>query len=226
MRIQDKLYRLGPGQVAFYFPGDSHHLEPVSKNWHVRWISMDGPLVKQIAEAFDLKRVPTHVGPCPEYLFEQLGETIVDPHPSSEIQASICAYHILAFAAGGTRLLRGRHSGKAMQIKDAIDREAMNPHFSVAVLAESCGIHRSTVSRLFSQEFGISPSEYLKRVRLNYGLTLLNESPLSVIEISRRCGFQDPVYFARLISEAWGQLPRELRGQEVEDRVRRKLNYV
>ncbi|MBN2712230.1 MAG: helix-turn-helix transcriptional regulator, partial [Planctomycetes bacterium] len=57
---------------------------------------------------------------------------------------------------------------------------------------------------------GISPSEYLQRLRMQRAFSLLRSSQMSVKEIAYACGFSDPAYFSRCIRDASGLTPRQL----------------
>ena len=73
-----------------------------------------------------------------------------------------------------------------------------------------CGFQRA-----FLQHFGVSPKQYIIKLRMNKALQLLVENKLSVKEISFLCGFSDDKYFSRAFREKYGYPPSQLRNRIV-----------
>ena len=66
-------------------------------------------------------------------------------------------------------------------------------------------------THLFHQRTGFSPLEYLTRLRLNHASQLMAETALSIAEIARAVGYEDPLYFSRLFRRKMGVSPTEFR---------------
>ncbi len=80
-------------------------------------------------------------------------------------------------------------------------------HLSRAELANAVGVSESHLSRIFHQEIGLGPWEYLLRLRLQVARTLLVTTGASIIEIAADTGFSDPAYFSRVFARENGQSP-------------------
>lgn len=63
----------------------------------------------------------------------------------------------------------------------------------------------------FVHHMGIPPVEYLTRVRIRSAAELLISTDLSISEISRCCGYENPFYFSRVFRERMGMPPSEYR---------------
>ncbi len=77
-------------------------------------------------------------------------------------------------------------------------------------LAELAGVGRVSPTHLahrFTARLGESPMRYLQRVRLEAGKRLLATTDLSVQEIARHVGFDDPLYFSRVLKRTTGASP-------------------
>lgn len=64
--------------------------------------------------------------------------------------------------------------------------------------------------KLFKKEMGVTPHRYLNDLRLNTAAKLLTEGYVgnaNVAEVSRRCGFQEPLYFSRMFKKKFGLAP-------------------
>ena len=71
-------------------------------------------------------------------------------------------------------------------------------------------ISASSLQRSFNPHFGMSPKQYLLKLRMNYALELLVENVLSVKEIAFACGFNDEKYFSRAFKSKYGYPPSQM----------------
>lgn len=69
----------------------------------------------------------------------------------------------------------------------------------------------STLQRAFGEYFGVSPKQYLIKLRMNHAFELLAEDRLSVREVAAACGFTDEKYFSRAFKKKYGYSPSQLR---------------
>lgn len=72
-------------------------------------------------------------------------------------------------------------------------------------------ISASTLQRLFLHHLGMSPKQYLTKLRLDRALSLLTEGNASVRTIAFACGFSDEKYFSRLFRKKYGCPPSQIR---------------
>lgn len=82
---------------------------------------------------------------------------------------------------------------------------------SVAQLAEECLLSRSYFSRAFRQSTGMSPHEWLQKMRVEKARQLLQQSCLNLSQISLDCGFADQSHFSRVFSRLVGCTPSSWR---------------
>lgn len=74
-------------------------------------------------------------------------------------------------------------------------------------LARDFHVTETYISRLFSRFAGMTFKTYLHSERLKKAVRLLDETNLSVGEISWQCGFESPSYFIRVFRAAFGMPP-------------------
>lgn len=91
----------------------------------------------------------------------------------------------------------------------------MEEHFcdstlNIQTMCEKGFLSASSLQRAFDRHFGISPKQYLSKLRMNRALELLSESTLSIKEIAYSCGFTDEKYFSRAFKEKYGCPPSQL----------------
>jgi transcriptional regulator GlxA family with amidase domain len=67
------------------------------------------------------------------------------------------------------------------------------------------------LNRIFHQELGISPWDYLNRYRIDRAKGLLQATDLPITEVAAQVGFEDSAYFSRVFHREVGQSPRFFR---------------
>jgi len=76
-------------------------------------------------------------------------------------------------------------------------------------LAANVGITRRQLERLFRTGMSESPAGFYLNLRLERGRQLLQQTDLSVMEVSLACGFESSSYFARCYKNRFQRPPRQ-----------------
>lgn len=82
-----------------------------------------------------------------------------------------------------------------------------DPALRMQDLQSDIPINPDYLRRLFRQEHGMAPHEYLTKLRLEHAAHLLRYEGVSVSEAAFRSGFYDPLYFSRLFHNRMGVTP-------------------
>lgn len=82
---------------------------------------------------------------------------------------------------------------------------------SVTGLAKEAGMSRSAFAREFKEAVGMTPMDFVARVRLNVAHRLLLSTGISVEGIALAVGFSSRSHFSRLFREHYGLDPTSLR---------------
>ena len=100
-----------------------------------------------------------------------------------------------------------------------VRREAdyINKHYTEEIdfdaMAARCNLSRSRFTHVFSDVFGVPPTQYRQNLRIELSSELLRFSELTIAEVVQRCGFRDPLYFSRVFRKLIGVTPSEYRDQ-------------
>ncbi|WP_439294619.1 helix-turn-helix domain-containing protein [Lonepinella sp. BR2882] len=68
-----------------------------------------------------------------------------------------------------------------------------------------------SLQRMVKEKLGITPQQYVNKLRLSYVYYQLKYSEKAIIEIALESGFSDSSYFSSCFKHEFGYCPRELR---------------
>jgi signal transduction histidine kinase/AraC-like DNA-binding protein len=84
--------------------------------------------------------------------------------------------------------------------------------FSRWEIASDIGVSEDYLSRVFSRELGVTPWDYLNRLRILQAKALLLNADDNIGNIARQVGFKDQAYFSRVFRKLTGLSPQSFRG--------------
>ncbi|HRV55013.1 MAG: helix-turn-helix domain-containing protein [Flavobacteriaceae bacterium] len=97
------------------------------------------------------------------------------------------------------------------QAEVLISENISNEQFGVSELADLMNMSRSNLLRKIKKDTGLSASQFIREIRLKKGMALLNETDLTVSEISYQVGFGNTSYFIKCFREYYGYSPGDAR---------------
>lgn len=84
-------------------------------------------------------------------------------------------------------------------------------NIKIGEIAESIGLNKNYFSSFFRQNFGITPQEYLIKYRINKACELMKNESLTISDISRSVGYNDPLGFSKIFKQIKGESPKKYR---------------
>lgn len=94
---------------------------------------------------------------------------------------------------------------------EAYLREHYTDKACASKLAGKLGYTEHHIRRVFSEEYGVTPDQYLLTLRLHLAKSLLTDSSLAVTRVAETCGFGSVRTFNRAFKEHYRLAPTELR---------------
>ena len=78
-------------------------------------------------------------------------------------------------------------------------------------LARAAGTSVRGLERAFGRDYGLSPRQYLRRLRMQTACQLLVSTRCTLAQVADRCGFADQSHFNRDFRRMTGMTPRSYR---------------
>lgn len=213
-----KTYNLKAGDLFFIYPGQlTKYRADVNDPWTYGWIGFHGFRAEEIARKMGLTREQ------PVRKTDRLGDirTCVDRMLMANslswtdqllrISGMLVIFAFLSEGIGEDT--EGMTEQSSEYVKKGIDfiRKNYMKDIKVNQIAESIGISRSYLTKVFHKAIFLSPQEYLINLRAQQAAYLLKQTDASIKEIAYSCGYSDGVSFSKSFKKMYGMSPRQYR---------------
>ncbi|HEV8582129.1 MAG TPA: helix-turn-helix transcriptional regulator [Thermoanaerobaculia bacterium] len=121
-----------------------------------------------------------------------------------ELLASLCR----SGEAFGTNLVQPRW---LLRVRDMLHDRFRDQELELRALAREARVHPASLTRAFRQAYGVTPSEYLRTLRLQWSMQELRVGERSLTEIALEAGFADQSHFSRAFRRQFGTTPGAVR---------------
>ncbi|MFW5976871.1 MAG: AraC family transcriptional regulator [Bacillota bacterium] len=104
-------------------------------------------------------------------------------------------------------------------IKKAVEYIEKNYSREIKVkdISKYLGLHRSYLYTIFKEKLSISPQEYIIKYRINKACELMKNTNLTIGDISRSVGYNDPMNFSKIFKKKKNIAPTEFRKIEKKE---------
>ena len=99
------------------------------------------------------------------------------------------------------------------QIRTLIIREYARPDFALDEAIRAMPFHYDYLRKLFKKEMGLTPLEYMTKLRMKKAESLLTgtgATGYTVSEVAELCGYENALYVSRVFKQYFGQAPSAL----------------
>jgi transcriptional regulator GlxA family with amidase domain len=108
--------------------------------------------------------------------------------------------------------IQARSAGPYAELIEALGQEPARA-WTVEDMAEACHQSVRTFYRKFTDSMGESPSSLLERLRVDYAVTLLKSTAISIKDVSRKSGFSSEQSMRRAFLRKQGVAPASLKSR-------------
>ena len=212
---------VGPGDVFFFDRNQIHNFSTDNREpCCYAWITFKGPGCSQLMLQAGFHRnmifKTENMAEIKEIFFEMLYRE----HPRQQIDLFFdsCLYQLLSYSTPSERNTDpptpSRKSSAETHIEKAliyIKAHHKEQDFQIETIGPAIGLNDIYFRKLFRQQLGISPKQYLIKYRIEAAITLLHTSNHSITEIATMVGFHDYRHFLEIFRRHTGQTPGSLR---------------
>ena len=208
--LDGKRHMIRPGDIWYYPTGSKHYFYPADDHFHYRWFTIEGPMADALFESVNISSGASYGGNCPEELFARLELDIKQSTLKKRLELLAVGFKILCTAAAGVKQKRPENNYLS-EARSIMENDFSNPELNIQTLAKILHINRVQLSRDFAIHYGVTPSDYLKNLRVQKAVALLRSSSLHLDKIATSCGFNSGDYLGKVIISATGKKPSEYR---------------
>ena len=97
------------------------------------------------------------------------------------------------------------------KLYDIVELRMAQSSFNVSALARELGISQRHLIRRVRETLGISPSGFIRMMRLERANQLLAADVGNVSEVAYKVGYNDPKHFSRVFKQVYGVSPSVVR---------------
>ncbi|MDQ1913882.1 AraC family transcriptional regulator [Paenibacillus sp. GD4] len=208
---------LEAGDLYCLFPHQPYTYYSLSEDRpavRLHWLAMDGPQLPQILSGIGMTvALPYARGILTAEAQTSLQRVLSQVSHSTKytflLQSDL--YYLFNKLELSSKNDRRRASNTTLWVQSA--KEFIDQHYTeklqVENLAEMFGLHRSHFTTAFTKITGLSPMQYIHRLRMELGAKLLQTTNLSVTEIALSTGYPELYSFSRAFKRYYGTAPTE-----------------
>ena len=211
LEVGQNIYRPKAGDVYLLHLGSQHRYYSDPKNpWEKMWFNIGGLLAQSLADSYGLSGINLVPDANLQDLFREGLDICEDCPPDAEEGITLLIHSIFMRLAESIRKQNPNMKKASLPLKNFLDR---NFDRSPTLQEMSGIIHRSESQtiRIFKNEWGTTPHQYLLAKKLSTAGTMLLNSPKAIKEIASEVGFEDEYYFSSIFKKKMGCSPKYYR---------------
>ena len=210
--------KLKSGQFVIISPKTYYkyrHINGETINYY--WIHFTGSEVSSLISKMELPLntvVDISVQDNIVRAFHRVFDEFIQPDKLHEISSSALLITLLTrFSRAVKGISEGHRKGHMLSATLQYMNRHYNEPLSIPFLAEYANVSYGYFRRLFKEITGITPSEYLTKIRMDNARLLLYRTDISIKEIAYQVGFSDQLYFTRMFTKVYGVSPTKFRAE-------------
>ena len=231
-------YTIGQYDAYLVTPADIHTLHPFSETESRVEITNIGFNEAVISEGVfnDLMKIngPLHASLSEDiyrsfqYIIQLIKQETSATEASQNRQRMLCNYLVLKF-------IELHHSQTHIRPNEPVDRNGSshknymyinkaisyikynfrNPRLTTRQVAHALFLTPNYFGELFYKHMGITCLDYIRKLKLNFAMSLLQQSNITIAEISEKSGYTNTSYFIKEFKSEFGMTPQCYRNQNV-----------
>ena len=213
MEVEGREIPLQKGDCILTFPGQTRYERADNADpWGFLWLSFQGESAGRFFEKMELTRQDPVLPGCAGTKIPELMEEIVAAADAAGLQNDfLLGARIFRFFDSCLRIRQGlgKNAPTGGYVERAIaylNAQYTRQELTVAELARFLGLNRSYLYEIFKGDTGLSPQEYLTRLRIRKSCELLQLPQTTAADAAYSVGYE-PSVFAKAFKRAMGMTP-------------------
>ena len=212
-------YQVKSGQGFMMFPHQvCTYIADHDIPWEYAWLEFDGLRAKETIELTGISRNQPIYRAHNKDIAETMKSEILYIVNHKDASPFHLIGHLYLFIDSLVRSSTSAKLGMGNSLRDFYIKEAFSfieqnfqNDISVEDIAASCGLNRSYFGKIFHENMGKSPQEFLISYRMTKATELLKLTGLSIADIGNAVGYPNQHHFSRAFKNVYGIPPRQWR---------------
>lgn len=212
---EGKRHEIAGGQYFLIYPGQLAYYEADRKEpWMYRWVEVSGAFCGELLSAAGFSKE----NPVLSDRTGEVGKAVAELTGAGHAEFSLIMgklWGLVHAMTDGRMQDTGKGRGSAY-VRKCENYMRMNLHKKIRVteLAAYAGIDRSYLSRIFREQKGQSPQQYLLKLKMETAAQHLKNKEISIKEAALCVGYDDPLEFSKQFRRHFQVSPGEWRRQQ------------
>ncbi len=224
-QVGQQIYQLHKGQGFLICPDIvTYYQADQDDPWQYSWVGFQGAKAKSYLDAAGL----TQENPIfheaedqilPNYIRQMVTASRMERGRETRLKGLLYLFLSRLIELGqGVDIHSTELSKKELYVKQAVEYIRMNYSWNISIkqLAGYVGLDRSYLCMLFKEQLQLSPQEFLIHFRMAKACQLMANCALSIGDIARSVGYDDPLQFSKSFKKWNGKPPGEYRKQALK----------
>jgi len=218
-QVGDRTYPLREGQGFMIFPNEVTYYQADNETpWTYYWVGFNGILAETLLQRAGITPETPTFDCGADRSIQHCVTAMINLEPAAkarDIRLTAHLYEFMSALIESNPLVAAAekqvpHAEYAEKVVRFIEMNYANK-ITVAEIASSIGLNRSYLNAIFHKQMNTSIQDYLIRYRMQRACQLMRNDALSIGDIARSVGYDDPLHFSKMFKKYQGQSPSEYR---------------
>lgn len=222
------------GDVLFFDRNQIHNFSSDNQEpCYYLWITFKGPGCSQLMVQSGFRQNMIFKTDNMTEISKIFYEMLYEEHPKQQIDLFFdsCLYKLISYSTPNKSDINPPQPRRKKSVDTYIENAMLyikehhtEQNFQIETIGPAIGLNNVYFRKLFKQQIGFSPKQYLIKYRIEAAITLLLSSDLSITEIATTVGFHDYRHFFENFRKHTGQTPGTLRAGHTKHTKRKEFD--
>lgn len=204
MHLNDTAFQIQAGDLIFAFENETSYMENI-QNLEYIYISFDGDRCYELFPQFNIspknRMFNNYCSILPLWK-----ETLIG---ANDLNINLASEGLLLYTLSKLKINAPEKMKISQKIIEIMSENFSDPNFGISTIAKKLAYNEKYLSHIFKKEMGVSFSNHLVTMRIQFATSLLNNGIDSVKNVAFLSGFTDALYFSTVFKKHMHMSPKE-----------------